>query len=219
MEYGARAEDLGFIDLPDIFGIYVLYMPIKMKYSEEFRLPYPLNSDKIIELSLKCDYDYGNTFNKYIYLSYECSYVRKGITQKRPGWHSDGFKTDDINYIWHSNTPTLFNFTKFNISNDHNVSMEEFEQQANPINNFKYENKKLLKMNQYVVHKADIPDTSGIRTFVKISISDDKYNLKGNTHNPEFDYNWKMYDRSKVRNHPQIKEVDSVPDDFEFNNK
>ena len=40
------------------------------------------------------------------------------------------------------------------------------------------------------------------RTFIKVSFSDQKYNLKGNTHNYLFDYEWDMIDRSVSRNDP-----------------
>lgn len=216
--YGKRPVDLGEIYLPELFGTYLLYLPVKMKGKNDYRLPLEQINDFNI-LMMKCVEDYGDVTDKYVYLSYECSYVKKDSHQKRPGWHSDGFKTNDINYIWYSNTPTIFNDTKFKITKDHKISMEQFEEQANPDNNFLMPNKHLLRMDQFVIHKADVSKSNLIRTFVKVSISDDKYNLKGNTHNPYFDYDWKMYDRSIVRNHPQIKETDSVPDNLNLDDK
>lgn len=207
--YGAKPIDLGSFYVPEKFGTYILYMPVLMPGSE-CRLPEGLKElEEVIYTSFL---NYGWSYDKYVYLSYECSYVKAGITQKRPGYHSDGFLTDDINFLWHSNTPTIFSKTQFKVDTNHNVSMEQFEQQAKPEDEFTMPNGHLLKLNQYVIHKAAVPTVDSVRTFVKISISNDMYNLKENTHNPLFDYNWKMYDRNQVRNHPQIKEVDSVPE-------
>ena len=41
------------------------------------------------------------------------------------------------------------------------------------------------------------------RTFFKLSFSKDKYDLKGNSHNYLFDYNWEMRERKENRNIPQ----------------
>lgn len=213
MKYGKLPEVLGKYHIKDQFGVYILYCPIKMANSNNFQIPMVPDvnlSLMILEISQK----HSDIFDKYIYLSFETNYIVKKSTQKRPGWHCDGFLTNDINYIWYSNTPTIFNTTEFNITEEHNVSMEQFEKQVNSNNNVTYPEKTLLRLDSYCVHKAAPMDEDLVRTFIKISISKDKYNLKGNTHNPLLDYKWKMYDREKVRNHPQIKEVDSVPDDI-----
>lgn len=39
----------------------------------------------------------------------------------RMGYHSDGFLTDDINYIWCDNNPTIFNISAFNLTLDENL--------------------------------------------------------------------------------------------------
>lgn len=209
MDYGQRPYDTGHVFFPEIFGINLLYMPIQMPHTGML-LPEGLEILEPIIYRVSRIESFG-ILNKYVYLSYESSYVKAGTTQKRPGYHTDGFLTNDINYLWHSNTPTIFNESKFKIKKNHRIAMEQFEKQAKEKHEFQMPNRHLLRLDQFVVHKTAIAKVDGIRTFIKVSISNDKYNLKGNTHNPRFNYDWKMYDRQLVRNHPQIKECDSVP--------
>lgn len=212
-KYGQLPEQLGKYKIKDQFGVYILYCPIKMKGANQIQVP--ITTDVNLSLMLiDIIQSQRDILNKYVYLSFETNYIEKNSTQKRPGWHCDGFLTNDINYIWYSNTPTIFNTTEFKITEEHNVSMEQFEQQVNSNNNVIFPNETLIKLDSHCVHRATPMQESCVRTFIKISISDDKYNLQGNTHNPEFNYNWTMYDREKVRNHPQIKEVDSVSDEI-----
>jgi hypothetical protein len=217
MTLGGRPEVIkSSIDVPEIYGAYILYMPILMPSRFDLRLPPGLEPLKgIIQECVTHEEQKKKNHFKYAYLSYECSFVEAGKTQKRPGWHADGFLTNDVNYIWYSAQPTIFNRKPFRVTPDHEKSIEEFEQQADERFNFTATCRSLLRIDQTVVHKAAPAEFPGVRTFVKVSFSDAEYNLKGNTHNPLFNYSWKMFDRSAVRNHPTLKEVDSVPEDFD----
>lgn len=202
-----RPEIVESLFLPEFYGINVLYMPVKLAGDDRIALPSGLEFlSEIVAVCLRRD----SAYHKYVYVSYECSFVRKGVSQKRPGWHADGFMTEDINFIWYSTCPTVFNSTEFNVKLDHKVSMEQFEAQVNEDLNYRLPCNALIRLDQTVVHRADPAEKDEVRTFFKLSISTEKYNLKGNAHNPEFDYLWTMHDRSIVRNHPTLKEVDSV---------
>jgi hypothetical protein len=206
--YGKLPKIISSTIVKDNVSKYYLYLPIKMKESKDIRVykslePY-LNLVELVENDI-CLVD------KYVYLSVEVGPIKFGVTQKREGWHSDGFLSDDINYLWYDQVPTTFNKTKFIVPDDHIKSMECFNEQALDINNVYYPINTLLKVDQYCIHKATIPNESlHQRTFVKISVSNHKYNLKGNSHNDLFNYNWKMYDRKLVRNHPIYKESDFI---------
>lgn len=76
--------------------------------------------------------------DSYIYLSAKHLFQPENQSFNRPGWHSDGFGSDDINYIWSNKFPTVFNTSKFNLSNDDKKSMQEMEEQALPENNIVY---------------------------------------------------------------------------------
>lgn len=202
------------LNILDRYGTYILYMPVKLANQEN--VASTINDSNLINLIFKRE-GKKNLFDKYIYLSFETSYVQAGKSQKRPGWHIDGFLSDDINYLWYSNTPTIFNKGKFELDNCHSLSIQQMEEQAKEENNIIYPDKTLLRLDNNVVHKASIPEISGVRTFVKLSISSHKYNLNGNTKNPYLCYNWKMHDRNLVRNHPIYKENDFVPEGIDLN--
>jgi len=209
---GLPEVNLKHFNIEPVYGLHCLYMPIKLKSSWEFSIP--ASFDFLRDIIYTCmEKDTFDIFTNYIYLSYECSYVQKGIPQKRPGIHADGFLTKDINYIWYDKDPTIFYDQKFRIDKNHARSMEQFEEQASEQHEITYPVKTLLRLTEQVVHRSAIPTESGVRQFIKISISTDKYNLKGNTKNPLIDYDWIMHERSLVRNHPIYKESDTFPDE------
>lgn len=194
--------------------MHYLYLPINMPEHEiprgqslTFRIPQRLRflRDAVDQACI----DYGMTLggdlnDTYIYLT-----ARRGIATpdnpiNRPGWHCDGFGTDDINYVWFDRFPTLVAFQTFErISKSHITSARQFENQAHNIHELSPLT--LFRFNPYVVHAApcsSIPHTGAMRSFLKISFSKHRYNLVGNSHNYLFDYDWKMFDRSDVRNDP-----------------
>jgi hypothetical protein len=200
------------IEIKDNQSKYFLYMPIKMPYSY-IKIPSILKDyEPLVLKAIKNEEaNHQSILDLYVYLSVEVSPVKAGMTQKRPGWHTDGFLTDDINYIWHNDLPTEFCIQEFTIALDHNVSMEQFTKHAR--NDFikTYPVNKLMRLTDENVHRCALA-TKHIqsRIFVKVSFSKEKYNLKGNTHNPLFDYEWVMHDRQEVRNCPIKKESDYI---------
>lgn len=208
IEVNGQPESLGVHYVPAQFGTYVLYMPVKMPGSG-IQLPDGLGDyHRIINECLK---HYPETrFDKYVYFSLETSWVKKGTPQKRPGWHCDGFLTEDYNYIWSSCHPTVFSKTKFNVTPNHTDSLKEFEEQAKDKDCYTFDPGTLICLTSDVVHRSVIPQHDTQRTFVKISISKDQYNLQGNTHNPKFDYEWTMHPRNVIRNSPQYAQADHI---------
>ena len=67
----------------------------------------------------------------------------------------------------------------------------------------KYDNYTLVRINQYNVHRVADVTEDGMRAFLKVSFSKDKYDLIGNAINYDLDYNWKMKPRNITRNIPQ----------------
>lgn len=126
----------------------------------------------------------------------------------KPMWsgNSDGFLTDDLNYIWYDANPTVFWESDERVSfiADHHASLAEMEAVCEPDRNRHrcYHLKHLLRLDQTVMHKVDTNITAGVRTFVKISVSKDRYDLKGNSINHELAPDWKYQDRQVERNHP-----------------
>lgn len=157
----------------------------------------------VIEASLH-DYnkDYGFPDKGiYIYISVRSMY---GVGN-RGGWHTDGYGTDDINYIWYDAHPTLFCIhTPFTIRNDNPDSMDIMASKVSTGNVTEFPCTTLLRLDAGVIHSVNPEWFGGMRNFIKVSISDKQYNLIGNTHNPLIDYKWVMRPRTKERNYPTV---------------
>lgn len=138
-----------------------------------------------------------------VYVTAKHGYESPTALQNRPGWHCDGFLTDDFNYIWSDRTPTVFNYSEFRLTRDDTVSLAEMERQADPLKNHVFEPGALIQLDQYVVHRVGVPDRAGNRTFLKVSISTDIYDLRGNAKNYDLDYDWPVRERALTRNVPQ----------------
>lgn len=209
MEYGELPTIVRNIDIDCKEMMFYQYLTIKLKGQNTFNIEPRLNP--FYPLIIHCLNDFKNNFgierliDSYIYLTAKRQFQSKSKLFNRPGYHSDGFLTDDINYIWSDKNPTIFNSTKFNLTLDDELSLIEMEEQALPENEVVYSDNTLLRLNQFNIHKVDENIESGFRTFVKISFSQDKYDLEGNSHNYLLDYNWQMNPRKETRNVPQTK--------------
>lgn len=201
-QYGIAPEVLGCFDLQPSEYCYIQYLPIKLIGDKEvYGFLIPENLRWSSSLVRKAFDDFGDCSRHYIYLTVKHFYVADG-GGNRPGWHSDGFLTEDINYIWYDKNPTQFCVQDFDIDLSHESSLVQFCEQVEDKNIIEYPLKTLIKMNQYSVHRVNPSPVNSVRTFVKLSFSLDKYNLKGNAHNYLLDYDWIMYDRDTSRNHP-----------------
>lgn len=206
--YHANPKPLGQFFVEGTEQLRYQYLPIKLVGETEIKLEKRLFEFNSIIGAACCDYvgSVGlNAFvNSYVYITAKRLFQKEDKPITRPGWHTDGFMTDDINYIWSDELPTIFNRGIFNLSDDDQLSLIEMEQQANPGYDWSWRENTLLRLTPFVVHKADETPFHGIRTFVKISISKDKYDLLGNSHNYLLDYDWVMRPRQDYRNIPQF---------------
>jgi len=205
--------------IPEIIGEYkikctemmfYMYLPIKLSGNLDIMTPSRLHTfNKLIKAAILRE-DVKTITQKYIYLTVKHLYVQPGYSGQRGGYHIDGFNTDDINYIWYDSYPTVFCTQEFNLSDDHETSIKQMEEQAKEENEITFPANTLLRLDQTQVHKAPEIDKAGMRTFVKISFSKHKYNLEGNAYNHLLKYNWKMHPRGEVRNHPTKANSDFV---------
>lgn len=188
------------------------YLPIKL--SSSGNLPSHNLEERLAvydELIGGACCDFVGTFgldrfvDSYVYLTAKRLFVSPDYNMNREGWHSDGFMTNDINYIWSDCVPTVFNKSDFDLTQNDKLSLAQMEEQALPQNNVVYPDKSLLRLDQFVIHKCGEITKGTMRTFVKISISTDAYDLDGNSINYRLDYSWKhnMRKRELDRNIPQ----------------
>jgi hypothetical protein len=203
--YGTPPVDLGLVDLSPKEMMFWMYCPIKEPGQYGERIPSNLRQFQPIVEAVFRDLQNiaGNVslwLDSYVYVTAKTLWVCKESPGNRPGWHSDGFMTEDLNYVWSDRNGTefwqpadLIEFTQH-----HHASLAEMEvASSGPI--VTYPDKHLLRLDEAVIHRV-AEQTPGVRTFVKISISESRYNLEGNSINHAFP-SWKYVPRSVERNH------------------
>lgn len=146
------------------------------------------------------EYEGAAADGKYVYLTVKRLWVEPGCLGGRPGWHTDGFGTNDVNYIWADADPTEFCIQPFYLCDDHEISMRQMAEQARRENFRTYGVLDLLRIDARHVHRCPVNPKAGYRTFARVSISADRYDMIGNAHNYDLDYNWVMHPRGAVRN-------------------
>ncbi len=193
--YGAAPKDLGELKLDTSEMMFWLYLPIKMPGTVAEQLPKQL--DPYTEVIDRVYMDVCKTYGRqrwrdsYVYLSVKVLHVTPDAPGNRPGWHSDGFLTDDLNYIWADRNPTEFFITDdaFRVPEDHTKSMEMFEYlvghpRASSCTRLEHAKvNHLYRLDQTVIHRVSLNVDSGKRAFVKVSVSDKPYVQLGNSIN------------------------------------
>jgi hypothetical protein len=204
MIYGDLPEDLGLIDLSPVEMLFWLYCPVMTPTSLLTLPPNLAHFRPIVEAVL--DREGNDADGCYIYLTAKTLWLAENGAANRPGWHADGFGTDDRNYIWYDRAPTeFFGGTPFELGDDCADAMAEMERRAVSCGerwHLTYPAKHLLRLTPSVVHRVPERFPEGMRTFVKVSVSRDRYNLAGNSVNHALGETWPMLARAAERNHP-----------------
>jgi hypothetical protein len=208
-EAGCLPKDLGLIDLDPSEMMFWMYLPISPAQNHEHRLPDNLRTFDPIVRAVRDDCP-SAFFLRYVYLTVKTLWVEGSYIGNRPGWHIDGYGTNDVNYIWADRAPTEFMnvFPMFDLSDDCDLSMAQmavmgetmFDHLFGP---FRFPDKHLLRLDNKVIHRSPVAFEPGMRTFVKVSLSHDRYNLKGNSVNHQIpSTHWPLIERGTTRNHP-----------------
>lgn len=209
--YGTAPIDLGLIDLDPKEMLFWLYCPIKLANSHNMHVPANLAQFMPIVGAVIADVEPWRLHRDYIYLTAKNVWTTPDNTAQRPGWHCDGFMTDDLNYIWQDREPTLFWEPGYGVAltQDHGVSMEEMRQltERYPEYNRTYPLKHLLRLDQTVIHRVADFAGAGMRAFVKVSVSQHPFNLVGNSINHHLVPDWHYAHRSAERN-PEVARQD-----------
>lgn len=188
-----------------------LYCPIKLP-GQVFDTYPSKNLEQFEDIVEKVFHDMFDNGEKkrwqdsYVYLTAKRLWVSPENPGNRAGWHADGFMTPDLNYIWADKSPTLFLEPEYLLAypEDHTVSMKIMEQDARTFKDRirTYPVNTLLRLDETVIHAVAPCETAGWRTFVKVSVSDQRYLLEGNSINHELAPDWKYVAREAVRNCP-----------------
>lgn len=209
MTYGDLPEDLGLIDLSPVEMMAWLYCPVATP-TQATTLPdnlaqfWPILNEVMAREPER--YTHG-----YVYLTAKTLWVEGCNIANRPGWHSDGFGTDDVNFIWYDRAPTEFLRDSFELPEDCTDAMAVMAARARRDRIVTFPDKHLLRLTPAVVHRSPVVFEPGKRSFVKVSLSADRYNLEGNSINHGILERWPLVQRAEVRNHPHaaVRNADS----------
>lgn len=207
--YGSPPKDLGLIDISPKEMMFWLYCPIKLPGQHFCTVPDNLKTFSPIVGEVFGDVEYEQWEDSYVYLTAKTLFVTADNPGNRPGWHSDGFMTADLNYVWSDTNGTMFWEPKNRVSfvQDHMSSLAEMHEAAEVGPHHIYPDKHLLRLDQSVIHRVADVHTPRVRSFVKVSISRDRYDLVGNSINHELAPDWKYYERAADRNMPSKNET------------
>lgn len=208
MLVGNLPKSLGLVPLSPTEMMYWLYCPISEPGNMMALVPPNLRQFDPILQKVRND-DPDRWLESYVYLTAKTLWVSGDYIGNRPGWHTDGFGTDDVNYIWYDRAPTEFLnvWPNVEVSDDCDESMREMEALAASLYTdrfgpMRYPNCHLLRLDPTVVHRSPTKFEPGVRTFVKVSLSKDRYDLIGNSINHALALDWTMVERKEERNHP-----------------
>ena len=104
--YGKPPKVLGNFELAVSEMMFYMYLPIKLKGNRTYgihNIPKQLHVfyDLLFEANLDFIEKYGGNEDKYIYITAKHIFVTPDNPGNRPGWHCDGFGTDDILSLIH----------------------------------------------------------------------------------------------------------------------
>lgn len=216
--YGNLPKVVGHFDLDPKEMMFWLYCPVKIPALATYIIPSNLEQYKPLLLAVEKDLSLISFTYQYVCITAKTLYVTPEAPGNRPGWHSDGFLSADINYIWYDSNPTIFyagsGYESF--SADHQKSLDEMHElcEEDTSKHVVYPNKTLLRLDQTVLHKVDTAITAGMRTFVKISVSTDRYGLEGNSVNHALakEFGIEYTKRGATRNDPARTTAEPILD-------
>lgn len=204
--YGKEPRLLGQLDVECPEFMCYVSLPIRIPRTWRLYVPQRLHCFREIvdeaEIAFVQFKSEWHLYTNYTYLTVKSLWVTPESPGNRPGWHVDGFGSNgDINYIWCDKNPTEFAIQRdLVIPDDDEQSMVAMAEQVRPESIVTYPVRTLIQLDEDVVHRVGPVVETGRRTFVKITFSEHKFNLAGNSHNYLFDYDWSMQPRSNGRN-------------------
>lgn len=193
MKYGKAPIDLGPVPFQLDERMFWMYCPIKSKGLSEPHIPFNLAPCRVLVDAVRTDLGEDAWLDNYVYLTVRNNPSR---SNKSLGWHSDGFLTDDLTYIWCNVTPTVFWEPPLLVDVTQIPGRQFRELRAfadGDENNYRrYSVGHLQKMDQYAVHRDDGANfvIGEMRTFVKVTVSKNKYDKRIYSSNAAFP-DWK----------------------------
>lgn len=183
--YGSLPTEIGkyVINIDEM--MFYQYLPISVPEHYGYHLEDRLKKYSCLVDTVRDDVGLHDWGSSYVYLTAKTVFTNSHNPGNRPGWHSDGFGTRDLNYVWYDKNPTIFfhDGDLHSFTDDHNISLDEMENLAEGAmrHYVTFPCYTLLRLDESVIHKVNLDIPDGVRSFVKISVSDKPYSLIGNS--------------------------------------
>lgn len=192
--YPCPPLDLGRIHIEPVANR-VLRCPIKKSGDSKIYLPLELECClDLVRFVVETELYINQNFKKFhAHISYEHTEVKANKTQRKSGWHVDGFQgvraiphQIEHSYIWSDRYSTEYCLQPFFIkhldSTRHNI-FPEIEKQAKENNLVKGIDEHVCMIDPYVVHRSPVIPKTCKRTFVRITFSETELEDPMNTKN------------------------------------
>lgn len=221
---GKMPANLGSLDLPAWREFcFVQDMPILTPESGSLWLRVPHHLQALVPMAMAVRNHLIRSMGerwlkeRYMYLTAKHTHVSYGQHQTREGWHTDGFGTDDLAFLWCDSTPTLVLDKPMIVSTNDREALEQMQAEGKRElyamaydqvirNNHirKLDTHRLYMLDDQVIHTPAVAERSGFRRFAKISVSKYPYDLLGNATNDMLPTNWTPTRlRDVCRNNPE----------------
>lgn len=186
--YPAAGVDLGPVDVPlaALQGVRSLRCPIKRAGELELLLPAELAAlEPLVRHALETEVHVNPRFADFFaHLSFECTELSPGATQRVPGWHVDGFQgvrspphQVEHSYLWASAPAVQFCVQPFFLQHldraRHNV-FDEVTRQARAENALAGLDSHVYLIDPYVVHRSPVVEKAGWRAFARITFESEQ---------------------------------------------
>ena len=199
--YPAPPIEVGRFDLDPavLAGLRVLRCPIKKADESIVHLPTELGPvAEVVRHIVETELFINPRFKDFhAHVSFECTDVAAGTTQRVPGWHVDGFQGVRVrahviehSYLWSTRRGTEYCLQPFFIDHldphRHNV-FPEIERQAKPENVYETFPGSLYLIDPYVVHRSPRVEAAGLRSFLRVTFTETELEDPVNTRNLSFE--------------------------------
>lgn len=198
-------------DVSELEYCNIVSMCLKQAGCSEYQIPHnlePLVNQIVSDIYKLSESLYEDDWTKYCYLTIKKMHIQPSTLGNREGFHIDGFKSDQENFIWSdcAETPTEVAIGNFLLSNDHEKSLVEMEDQAHKCFKHQLATNTLYEMDQECVHRPTVNNTNKtiLRTFIKITYSKELFNCFGNAWNYKLPHIKPNKFRNETRNHSVI---------------
>lgn len=208
LQRGHRPIELGNIVYKPTHTSRVNHLLIKLKHSDEIILPEGTDPEiaRFIQNCVDCSKANGLPIrNRFVYLTIDNKFVKKGESQRTKGWHLDGLQGEEVpvktpacyQYVWMNKLPFRFTTQDFLIHgldlSRHNI-FDSLGAQVYPESVASVKANQLYLMNPYLLHQAAIADEDTIdRLFMRVYVSELPITSVKMTINPHIQYPYKVH--------------------------